>query len=438
MPEQASFRNIPKIAIVFSSVAAVLAVCQSASAQLNVGNRGIQPGLEEEYLQYQIQNPNLNQMRVIPGCETGFGLSCNKTGSVLEKLLEQNGGPNYQNLLLRAAGGSENLQNFAGYYGNNPNIYKAPYASFWRNDSPKVMDGYQYVLGQNISRTPVEGLGGVTRNFTWAPYSGVGNALSQRDGLLNLKLAYGRELFTEAAKIPNIEQQIQQLNLSPEMKSFYLSRLSTGLDALNSGNNNQLQQSIFELLSYPYSEDGGLLGRPINGVPQELSQITTEGIPGDILVSDEPVVLGGEELGLDTPVASVGDILAPGSADAFPLWPLFGLPILALPFLLLGDNSSNNSSDNPSNPQSVPVANNDSPGTSGQPNPNDCLTNGNGSSNGGQVIEVPCNPGGGPTPPEVKKVVEPSVMKALVLLVLVLCILRYKQRSMKLKVGSGE
>ncbi|MHC5828078.1 MAG: hypothetical protein ACYT04_72355, partial [Nostoc sp.] len=69
--------------IAFSSVAIVLTTCQSTFAQLNIGRYGIQPGLESEYLQYQINNQNLSQMRVIPGCDVGFGLSCNKTGSVV-------------------------------------------------------------------------------------------------------------------------------------------------------------------------------------------------------------------------------------------------------------------------------------------------------------------------------------------------------------------
>ncbi|MBD0388021.1 MAG: hypothetical protein ICV54_16295, partial [Nostoc sp. C3-bin3] len=210
--------------IVFSSVAVVLTTCQSAFAQLNIGRYGIQQGLEYEYLQYQINNQNLSQMRVIPGCDVGFGLTCNKTGSVIQRLLDLNDGTSYQNLLIRAAGGEENFQNFASFYGNNPNLSAVPFASFWRNESPAIMDGSQYLLGQPVGRNPVEGLGHITQQFYWSPYSGTNNSVSLRNGLLDLKLSYGRLLFEEASKISNIKEQIQSLGLSPEMTNFYVNK----------------------------------------------------------------------------------------------------------------------------------------------------------------------------------------------------------------------
>lgn len=76
--------------IAFSSIAAVLAMCQPASAQLDVGRYGVQKGLEANYLQYQLEGGNLSQMRAIPTCITGFGFSCSKTGGVLQQLLESN------------------------------------------------------------------------------------------------------------------------------------------------------------------------------------------------------------------------------------------------------------------------------------------------------------------------------------------------------------
>ncbi|MBD6617340.1 hypothetical protein FNW02_16275 [Komarekiella sp. 'clone 1'] len=429
-----------RFATIVSSVAVLLAVCESASAQLNVGRYGIQRGLESEYLQYQIQNQNLNQMRVIPACDVGFGLSCNKTGSVVQQLLELNGGPSYQDLLVRAAGGTQNLQNFASFYGNNPNVSQAPYASFWRQDSPGIMDGYQYVMGQNFGRTPVEGLGLVTKNFYWTPYSGVGDSLSLRNGLLNLKLSYGRLLYEEASKLPNVEQQIQSLNLPPDMTKFYLNNISKGLDALSSGDKNQLQTRIFELLSYPYSEDGGELGRPNNAIPQELSQLSGEDIPGDTVLGANPLALEGEAIGLDiaTP-GSLGDVLVAGSSESFPVWPLLlGVPLL---FLLLsggGDSSSGQPSVPVADiPPSIPVTDipplvpvTDIPPL--VPNPNECIPTpgGNGSGNN-PVIEVPCNPVVPPSQPEVKKVVEPSMIKAFILLIVMLSILRYKQRTIK-------
>lgn len=409
--------------IVFSSVAVVLTTCQSSFAQLNIGRYGIQPGLEYEYLQYQINNQNLSQMRVIPGCDVGFGLTCNKTGSVIQRLLDSNEGTSYQNLLIRAAGGEENFQNFASFYGNNPNLSEVPYASFWRNQSPAIMDSSQYLLGQPVGRNPVEGLGLVTKQFYWSPYSGTNNSVSLRNGLLDLKLSYGRLLFEEASKIPNIKEQIQSLGLSPEMTNFYFNKISTGLNALNSGNPNQLQQRIFEVLSFPYSENGGELGRPINAIPQEFSQLLGEDIPGDILLSDNPLALDGEVIGLDTSPASMGDVLVQDSPDSFPLWPIFGIGGLALILLLLlnGDSSSAQAS----------VSSENAPLSLTSTGECDLTPSGNAPDHT-QIIEVPCNVTP-KTPTEVKKVVEPSMIKALLLLIVLLCIVRYKHRSLKIR-----
>ncbi|MEH2462843.1 hypothetical protein [Nostoc sp.] len=411
--------------IAFSSVAVVLTTSQSAFAQLNIGRYGIQQGLESEYLQYQINNQNLSQMRVIPGCNVGFGLTCNKTGSVIQRLVELNDGTSYQNLLIRAAGGEKNFQNFASFYGNNPNLSAVPYASFWRNQSPAIMDSSQYLLGQPVGRNPVEGLGLVTKQFYWSPDSGVNNSVSLRNGLLDLKFSYGRLLFEEASKISNIKEQIQSLGLSPEMTNFYLNKISTGLDALSSGDQNQLQQRIFEVLSFPYSEDGGELGRPNNAIPQELNQLLGEDVPGDILLSDNPLGLEGEAMGLDTFPDAMGDVLVQDSSDSFPLWPIIGIGGLALILLLLlnGDSSSSQAS--------VSSGNTPTPLSLTSKGECDLTPNGNGSDHT-QIIEVPCNVTP-KTPTEVKKVVEPSMIKALVLLIVLLCIVRYKHRSLKIR-----
>jgi hypothetical protein len=203
------------------SFLAIIAVIQPASAQLNIGRYGVQPGLEQNYLQYQLSGESLSRIRGIPGCLTGFGSSCNKTGSVLQQLVEQNNQTSYSNLLMRAAGGEQNFRNFSNFYGNNPRLPEVPYSSFWQNDAKNVVDGYQYVLGQQVARTPVENLGLITKNFYWSPLSGENNSLSLRSGLLDLKYSYGRLLLEEVSKIPNLEQQIQSLGLPKEVTQYY-------------------------------------------------------------------------------------------------------------------------------------------------------------------------------------------------------------------------
>ncbi|MDZ8188035.1 MAG: hypothetical protein RMX96_24680 [Nostoc sp. ChiSLP02] len=411
--------------IAFSSVAVVLTICQSAFAQLNIGRYGIQPGLEYEYLQYQIHNQNLSQMRVIPGCDVGFGLTCNKTGTVIQRLLELNGGTSSQNLLIRAAGGEKNFQNFAKFYGNNPNLSAVPFASFWKNPSSTIMDGSQYLLGQDFGRNPVQGLGLVTKQFYWAPYSGVNNSLSLRNGLLNLKFSYGRLLFEEVSKIPNIKQQIESLGLSPEMTNFYLNKISTGLNALNSGDYNQLQNRIFEVLSFPYSEDGGEFGRPNNAIAQELNQLLGEDMAGDMLLGESPAVLTGETLSLDTFAGSEGDVLVQDSSDSFPLWPIIAAGGLGLILLLLLDGDSSASQSSIASSTSTPLSLNSNRECDLTPNNSNGLDR-------TQIIEIPCSVTH-QTHTEVKKVVEPSTTKAFVLLIIVLCLLRYKKRALKLR-----
>ena len=406
----------PEILCIFlSSIAAVLTVSQSAFAQLNVGHYGVQPGLEPEYLQYQLSGHDLSEMRGIAGCTVGFGLGCNKTGSILNQLLESNNRATYQDLLIRAAGGQSNFQNFASFYGNNPNISLIPYASFWHNDSPAIMDGYRYVLGGSLSSSPVEGLGVVTKNFYWSPISGADNALSLRSGLLDLKYSFGRLLLEEVSKIPNLEQQIQALNLSPQMTNYYLSTLSTGLHALDSGNSQQIQQSILHVLSSPFSPTGEEYHRPTIGVPREFDQLYGQGLPGDEFISSAPVLLDPDVATIDVPDTIGEYVTTPeGGGAKLPGW-LFGLGGAGLLALLLlatgGGGKSSSGGSSPVNGFST-ESNSFPPGI------------GDNSNGGGHtIIEQGHSEGSVVT----QKVPEPDTFKALVLMIIVLWIVGYKQ-----------
>ena len=414
--------RVQKIALTVSSFATVVNASQPASAQLNVGNYGIQPGLEHNYLQYQVSGRDLSQMRGIPGCSVGFGAACNKAGAVFQKILESNGGPTYEQLLMRAAGGEENFRNFASLYGDNPNLSQIPYASFWENDNPNIVDGYRYLLGQTISQTPQEGLAQVTKNFYWAPEGG-GNSLDPRNALLDLKYSYGRLLLEEIAKIPDAQQQIQAMNLKPEEAKFFSEKLSAAKVALN-GNEQSLKNTILKELSMPYSPDGGEFNRPNLGVPPLGAGFTEqpETLAGEV-VSWEPLVsLAPEAIAVELP-SSLAEVdfpgnfaedvvLQQGSGSSFPTW-LIGGGGLALLLLLLsfggGDSSGQGSSSIAATP---PVG---APPSSGEYTP----PVGNGPPGENQIIEIPPTPGV-TTPPgqEVKQVPEPTTITPLVLMII--------------------
>ncbi|MUG93579.1 hypothetical protein F7734_14565 [Scytonema sp. UIC 10036] len=417
--------RIKRSAIAFSFFAAVLTVCQSVSAQLNVGRYGIQPGLEPIYLQYQLLGQDLSKMEGISVCTVGFGLGCNKTGTLMQQLLESNNRSSYYDLLMQAAGGEENFRNFASFYGNNPNLPYVPYASFWQNDTPYILDGYRYLLGGAVSRTPVEGLGLVTNNFYWAPLQGVGNSLDLRSGLLNLKYSYGRLLFEELAKIPNAQQQIQRLNLPSNIRQFYLSHLSSGLRALNTGDETLLKQSVLDTLSLPFSPNSGEFNRSNIGIPQEFNRLIGLDLPGEVFVRAFPVLPTLEVVSQGIPSISVGDtFVQEDSNNRFPGWLLGGAGLAAL-FAILSLSGGSSSHSRPSNAIAV------TPAVGSGSNPIEYgLTpvGGSVSSERNQIIEVPPAPSVIPAPGEqFKKVPEPSVIKPLILLILLLCILNCKK-----------
>lgn len=402
---KSAFKNF---AILCSSLVVALTICESATAQLRV-NQGysIPRGQEREFLEFQRQNnQNFRQIRVMPPCSLGEGLGCNKAGTVVEQLLNQSHGANYYDLLMRAAGGEDNYRNFAAFYNNNTRLSKIPYASFWRNDDPAIVDGHRYVLGQSVSRNPVPGLAGVTQNFAWSPLSRGNREISLRDGLLNLKYSYGRLLLEEISQLPNLEQQVNSLDLPSDMTKFSLNHISQGLQALNSGNERALRESILKLLSFPYSpgvRDNGSYGRKLVNTPL-IEQSKLQPLPGTAFVSNNPAPMGNEMMvALDRPLFD--EVLRPSASTRW--LPYASIPLLLFLLLSLGGNSA--SSQPPTPVQMIPntvtplvtVENGVVP-----------ITN--------TFVPLP--------PPEVRPVPEPSTLKALLLLTLVLGTLNYKQR----------
>ncbi|GAA6621263.1 hypothetical protein [Scytonema sp. NUACC26] len=340
-----------------SYTAALITAPQQVLAQLNIGRYGIQPGLEPNYLQYQLSGRDLTQLRGIPACSVGFGAGCDKSATILQQIVESNNGPTYQELIIRAAGGQANYQNFAAFYGNNPNLSLVPLSSFWANDDPNILDGYRYTLGQPVSRTPVQGLGQVTKNFYWSPERS-GASESLRDGLLDLKYSYGRLLLEEAAKIPNVRQQIQALNLPSEVKQFYAGQFSEGARSLKSGNQAQLQSDVLEVLSLPFNNSNAEYNRPPLGIPEEYAAITGIDLQPDSFLAAVPADLPvGESSSLVPPFLledSAVSQTVPGGASrgaGFPFWVLGAIPLAVLPFAFGGGGGDD---DNSSRAQNVP------------------------------------------------------------------------------------
>ncbi len=413
-----------KITIAFYCFASVLIPSQEVLAQLNLGRYGVQRGLETNYLQYQISGQKLSQMRGIPACAIGYGLNCNKTAAVLEELLAARSGPSYQNLLVRAAGGEENLRKFAAFYKNDRNLSQTPYASFWQHDTPQVVDGYRYLLGGTVKQSPVPGLGLVTKNFYWTPLQGVGNSLDLRSGLLNLKYSFGRLLYEEMAKIPNIEMLVQSLNLPQEMTKFYLEKISIAKQALSTGNQKLLEDSILNVLSVPFHTENTPFGRPNIGIPPEFDQLIGEGLSPDVFVGVNSVFLAPDAIALKVPstipestipenIVPESAVVQQGSGNSLTGWFIGGGGLVLLLLLLSlggGDNSDRASSQPPLSVGTTP------PDVIPPTTPGGCGLPGDSS----QVTEIPCTPSVISPPDKVERVPEPSAIAPFVLLLVVM------------------
>jgi hypothetical protein len=426
--------TVKSIAFAVSSLAAIAAAPQKASAQLDVGPIGIPNGLEGNYLQSQLSGQNLRNMQSMTSCHVGFGASCNKAGAVLEQLVESNNGVSADQLLMRAAGGEQNLEALARHFDNKTELLKRiPYASFWRNDDPLIMDGHRYLLGYAASREPVQGLGEITKKFHWAPFQGNDGSLSPRNALLNLKLAYGRLLIEESKNVQNLEQKIQDSkDFEPNEKKYYLARISDAKDALNSGNDELLQQSLLEVLSMPYggrhnlqlsnSETGNYLdGKVLSG---EVFNSAVATLAPDIDVS----AMSLPEIGVqDLSYLVEGNVVTEEAVKQGGFNPTYLLPLLLLPviFGLGGDDGNSGTTANftPTPDVSQPPADVSQPPTDINQPPTDI------NQPPIDINQPPTDVNQPPvkTPPDVKQVPEPSTVTPYVLLAMIMFIFTKKQ-----------
>lgn len=325
-------------------IGSILSQSTVALAQLRLG-RGIETGLEGHLIEYQIQQKPLSRMRSVDSCSVGVGVGCNKTASLLQKIITESSGKTYQDLLLQAAGGKDNYSRFATYYPQNANIDYMPLNSFWREGGEYVLDSHQHSGIGNLNEVATLGFYQAVRQFQYAPVANNQSSLNLRQGLIALKTAYGKTLIEEASKIPNIEQKIAASSLSQQEINFHLQQYINGVEAIESGNQQQLDRSLYEVLSNPYTSEPGVLNRPPLGISDSLDQKIGVGLTADEYIasvvggeSSETVIFGSPDVSF---IAESGS----GSVIDNPLYVAMGLGGVTLLALLL-DSSDGGSGSN--------------------------------------------------------------------------------------------
>jgi hypothetical protein len=348
---------------IFFCFSYLLSQTNIALAQMRLG-RGIQPGLEGHLLEYQIQQQPLEKMQGISGCSVGFGAGCNKTASLLQKIVTEYSGKTYQDILLQAAGGRDNYLRFTSHYPQSVDLDSMPLNSFWIDGGNYVLDSHQYSGVEDLNRIPQANLDRnfhqnfhqVVSQFTYAPVALKTENLNLKEGLIGLKTTYGKALLEEALKIPNIEQKIAASGLSSSEINFHLQQFLHSKEALENGNERQLNHSLYELLSNPYTSDPGVLNRPSLGISSNLNRQMGIGLEGEEYISSLIAPSLNTANVSETVIFNSADIAtATGSASGSntPLYVaagIGGLTILAL--LLTGldvDSSSDSSAIDPLN-----------------------------------------------------------------------------------------
>ena len=325
------------ITLCFSSL---LAQSHIALAQMRLG-RGIESGLEGHLIEYQLQQQPLSEMRSIDGCSVGIGVGCNKTASLLQKIVTEHSGKTYHDILLQAVGGGENYSRFTSYYSRNVDsrsvaIDTIPLNSFWIDGGDYVLDSYRYSgldnLNDNLNKVAPSGFNRVVDRFSYAPIANGSDNLTLRQGLIGLKTAYGRTLIEEASKIPDIQQRIAAANLNPVEANFHLQQFINSVEAIESGERQQLDSSLYRLLSNPYTSEPGVLNRPSMeisdfdrvGIGLEGDEYIASVISGD---STETAIFSSPEVFVSSAEGGIGST---GNTPFYVVAGLGGLTVLAL------------------------------------------------------------------------------------------------------------
>ncbi|BAU63773.1 hypothetical protein STA3757_11400 [Stanieria sp. NIES-3757] len=302
----------------------------TAMAQLRLGT-GIQPGLEEYLLEYQLQGLPLERLRGISGCSVGFGAGCNKTGSLLQQIIQQQTGRSYQDLLVESAGGLNNYLRFQQFYSNASAISAAPYSSFWRNHDSSILDSYENSGIGQLNSNNVANLREVVRGFRYAPVTRGNNNLNLREGLIGLKTAYGRTLIEEVLKIPDLEQKIIAFGLSEKETTYHLQQFRQAKAALNTDNSETINQSLYHLLTYPYSSLPAELNRPQLGIAQSMERISGVTQEGDFVTD----AVAEEEFMVSEIVLPTSSDILVKVTDKTPIYVAAGVGGLTILILLL-------------------------------------------------------------------------------------------------------
>lgn len=321
------------IALCFSSL---LSQSNIALAQLRLG-RGIQPGLERHLLEYQSQQQPLEKMRGLSGCSIGIGVGCNKTASLLQKIVTESSGKTYQDILLQAAGGQSNYSRFARHYPQNVDLSFIPLNSFWINGGDYILDSHQYSGIGDLERIPESGFRQIVSQFRYSPVTQGRNNLNLQQGLIGLKTAYGKTLLEEARKIPNIEQKIAASGLDTAETNFHLQQFLNSVEAIETGNQQQLNHSLYRLLSNPYTSEPSNLNRPSLGISSSLDRQIGVGLEGDEYISSlvageasETVIFNSSEVTIYADSSNGGS-----SGNNTPLYVAAGVGSVTLLVLLL-------------------------------------------------------------------------------------------------------